>query len=432
MVDLYAKLKQFQHNTTTASTPQPPSTPAPLPEALRNIPGLMRGPEIARAAELRDEKKRRFLASIGVEERASALGRFGYKEIAYPAHTLPHQGDELTGAEMARAASDPRFASLDARGLAFIDTETTGLAGGTGTIPFLIGVGLFDESGFRVRQYLIRDYGEEEAALHALKADLEGFAALGTYNGKCFDVPLLRTRFLMNRIPMKWDAYGHFDLLYAARRLWKRSLPDCRLVTVEANVLGRARAEDIPSALIPYVYFDFLRGERLQRMKPVIAHNAEDILSLGLLAARVCRMLRAPEETCAVPGEALGLGVWLRELGQEERAGRLLEWALARTATESGEARELRWRLAAMYKRMRRWEQAAAHWRALEGGFGDLGALIELAKMYEHRLRLYQPALDCANDALRRLNAAPPAGANGLLEALQCRRERLMRKMTRG
>ncbi len=145
---------------------------------------------------------------------------------------------------------------------AFLDTETTGLAGGTGTYAFLIGVGRVTPEGFRVRQFFMRDYAEEASLLCALSAHLAQFDVLVTYNGKAYDQPLLETRFEWHVRARLSVPMAHLDLLLGARRLWKLRLESCRLVDLERQILGVEREGDLPGEMIPYVYFEYLRTER--------------------------------------------------------------------------------------------------------------------------------------------------------------------------
>ncbi|HEV2448137.1 MAG TPA: ribonuclease H-like domain-containing protein, partial [Candidatus Sulfopaludibacter sp.] len=157
---------------------------------------------------------------------------------------------------------------------AFLDTETTGLAGGTGTYAFLIGVGSIDAAGFRLRQFFMRDYGEEASLLSRLAEYLAPFDVLVTYNGKAYDQPLLETRFRMARARHPFDRMEHLDLLFGARRLWKLRLESCRLVDLENRILGVEREGDLPGELIPYCYFEYLRTQRAFKLVPIFHHNA--------------------------------------------------------------------------------------------------------------------------------------------------------------
>src|SRR2546426_3204349 len=171
----------------------------------------------------------------------------------------------------------------DPRGLLFLDAETTGLAGGTGTYAFLIGAAWLEDDRLILAQHFMRDFDEEPALLAALRLLLERASAVVTFNGASFDLPLLETRFIMAR--RRWPAaLPHLDLLRPSRRVWTSCFADCRLATLEREVIGVVRDDDIPGALIPALYFDFLRSRRAAPLGRVLAHNRDDILTLvGLL-----------------------------------------------------------------------------------------------------------------------------------------------------
>jgi uncharacterized protein YprB with RNaseH-like and TPR domain len=170
----------------------------------------------------------------------------------------------------------------EGRRLLYLDTETTGLAGGTGTYAFLVGVGFFDGDEFEVRQFFMRDLDEEPALLTVLEETFRKFDGFVTYNGAGFDLPLLETRFVLARRRFPGDVF-HVDLLGPARRLWSARLADCRLGTVEQSVLRFIRDDDLPGALIPTVYFEYLRRKRPDELPRVFEHNRHDILSLAAL-----------------------------------------------------------------------------------------------------------------------------------------------------
>src|SRR5512133_234620 len=212
---------------------------------------------------------------------------------------------------------------------AFLDTETTGLAGGTGTYAFLIGVGSIDSTGFRLRQFFMRDYGEEPSLLHRLKEHLAQFDVLITYNGKAYDQPLLETRFRMSRARHPFDRLQHLDLLFGARRLWKLRLDSCRLVDLENQILGVERDGDLPGELIPYCYFDYLRTRQAFKIVPILHHNAIDILSLACLTAVVPFAYRRPEDAPLRHGpDLIGLARWVEKSGRDEEALRLYRRAV--------------------------------------------------------------------------------------------------------
>jgi uncharacterized protein len=285
---------------------------------------------------------------------------------------------------------------------AFLDTETTGLAGGTGTYAFLIGVGSIDATGFRLRQFFMRDYGEEPSLLWRLDEHLKQFDVLITYNGKAYDQPLLETRYRMSRARHPFDRLQHLDLLFGARRLWKLRLDSCRLVDLENQVLGVEREGDLPGEMIPYCYFDFLRTKQAFKIVPILHHNAIDILSLACLTAIVPFAFRKPEDAALRHGaDYVGLARWLAKEDREEEALRLM-----RRAVELGLRDELlfrtMWDIAAMERRAGRHDAALAVVTELAGSRNPYRAkaLEALAKHYEHREKNYGMALEFTRIAL--------------------------------
>lgn len=279
---------------------------------------------------------------------------------------------------------------LDPRAVAFVDTETTGLQRGTGTYAFLIGIGRLTPQGFRVRQFLLRDVYEEPAVLEAVLAELDGVCAVITYNGLRFDWPLLQTRLTMNRLPV--PPLPQLDLLYPARRLWKPTVGDCRLGSLEEAVLGITRRDDVPGYLIPSLYFRYLQTKDPAPLAGVVRHNRWDILTTAALAAYVGQAMAQPLEAAPLgrplPGsDLLAIGCRLLERREWDEAVACLEEALRRGLPDSlqGKCRKA---LAAAYRRMG-WEERSAHqWRALaEGGGLSPGPCVELAKYYEHRVK---------------------------------------------
>lgn len=284
----------------------------------------------------------------------------------------------------------------------FLDTETTGLAGGSGTYAFLVGVGRITPEGFRVRQFFMRDFGEEASQLSALHEHLKHFEVLITYNGRTYDQPLLETRFRMVRQRPPFASLEHLDLLFGARRLWNLRFDSCRLVDLENEILGVERQGDLPGALIPYVYFEYLRTHEIFRLLPIFHHNAMDILTLACLTAIVPRAFQAPEQAQFAHGaEMVGLARWWRQAGQHEKALALFRQALDRILPDDLMFRTM-WDVAALEKKLGRQHAAlpvltdlAASrnpWRA--------AAFIELAKYYEHRERNYPMALEMTRNAL--------------------------------
>src|SRR5579863_992444 len=285
---------------------------------------------------------------------------------------------------------------------AFLDTETTGLAGGTGTYAFLIGVGSIDASGFRLRQFFMRDYGEEASLLSRLAEYLQPFDVLVTYNGKAYDQPLLETRFRMVRSRHPFDRMTHLDLLFGARRLWKLRLESCRLVDLENRILGVEREGDLPGELIPYCYFEFLRTQRAFKLVPIFHHNAIDILSLACLTAIVPFAFRSPDDAALLHGaDWIGLARWLNQAGREGEALPLLRRAVEMGLPDHLLFRTL-WDIAAMERRAGREDAALSVVTELAGSRNPyrVRALEALAKHYEHRERNYAMALEMTRSAL--------------------------------
>jgi uncharacterized protein YprB with RNaseH-like and TPR domain len=305
---------------------------------------------------------------------------------------------------------------------AFLDTETTGLSGGTGTCAFLIGVGRITPEGFRVRQFFMRDYGEESSALHAVAAHLAEFRVMITYNGRTFDQPLLETRYRLNRAKSPFTKLDHLDLLHGARRLWKLRFDSCRLVDLENQVLGVERHGDLPGALIPYVYFDYLRTRDAARMVSIFHHNATDILTLACLTGIVPYAFRDPGESTLKNGaELAGIARWLRAAGELDQARKLF-----RRAVDAGLRDDLLfqtlWDMGTIDRKLGAVEDALAVWTDLAESRNAfrVRAMEELAKHYEHREKNYARALELTRGALEYEESV----------GLRKREERLSRRCT--
>jgi uncharacterized protein len=314
----------------------------------------------------------------------------------------------------------------DARRLLFLDAETTGLAGGTGTYAFLVGAAWLEDDRLVLTQHFMRDFDEEPALLAALRPLLERASGLVTFNGATFDLPLLETRFLMTR--RRWPTLLHLDLLRPARRMWASYLVDCRLATLEREVVGLAREDDIAGGLIPALYFDFLRSRRAAPLGRVLAHNRDDILTLVALLGWFGKALTSRDDLSA--GELGGLGrLW--EPVDVERALECYRDALA-AGLSGAPAQAVRLHLARWEKRFARWDVACSLWEAAarDAGF-DPRPWEELAKFHEHRRRDFVAARAVVDDAL---GLAEDAGVSPRVrEAFAYRRARLDRRLlTRG
>ena len=284
----------------------------------------------------------------------------------------------------------------------FLDTETTGLAAGSGTYAFLIGVGRITRRGFAVRQFFMRDFGEEPSQLTAVREHLAQFDVMVTYNGRTFDQPLLETRFRMTRQKPPFAKLEHLDLLFGARRLWNLRFDSCRLMDLENQILGVERQGDLAGELIPYAYFDYLRTQELLRLAPVFHHNAVDILTLACLTAIVPRAFHPPDQAAFAHGsEMVGLARWWRQAENYENALALFRQGMDRNLPDELLFRTM-WDVAALEKKLGRAEAALGMLTDLAASPNPFraAALVELAKHYEHRERSYAMALEMTRHAL--------------------------------
>ncbi|MFQ5823826.1 MAG: ribonuclease H-like domain-containing protein [bacterium] len=296
------------------------------------------------------------------------------------------------------------FDGVDLRKTIFIDTETTGLSGGSGICAFLVGVGYFTEKDFCIAQYFMNDFNEEKALLNQINHLIEKHDILVSYNGKCFDIPLLISRNVYHRMKIPLSNILHLDLLFTVRRLWKHKLPDCTLGTTEAQILKASRIGDIPSHLIPDIYFQYLRNKDAKPLKAIFYHNQQDILSLVALAIKACQAFENPMEEADSFDDILPLGKVYDGLAQFDDSIALYN-EFRETACEKTNRRELLFRIAFNYKKLKKWAKVSEVWKqciATEK-FHPV-PYIELAKYYEHREKNYFRAKNLVEKALKEMN----------------------------
>ncbi len=288
------------------------------------------------------------------------------------------------------------FSGFKFKDFLFFDIETTGLAGGTGTYPFLIGLGYFEDSIFILEQYFMPDYPDEYAQMNQLKKKVTNFKGLITYNGKTFDIPVMRSRFIYHRIKTVWEI-PNWDLLHVSRKLWKQRFKDCSLGNIEREILKLEREHDIDGSLIPYIYFDFLRGIRIDRMQPVFDHNAQDIISLAVLAVKFLKFITNPDmNEISHASEQLGLHKINLNAGEIEDSVLCLERALY-FCKDDDLSKKILLTLAQFYKKINKWEKALEIWieqTSKNPSVENFEAFIESAKYYEHIKKDYDSALD--------------------------------------
>jgi uncharacterized protein YprB with RNaseH-like and TPR domain len=370
---------------------------------------------------------------------------------------LPHSAD----------ARDSVNAAIDPEQWLFLDTETTGLAGGTGTYAFMVGIAWWDAGGLQVEQFFMRDLDEEHSLLLELSERMKKRPVLVTFNGKSFDWPLLETRYRMTRSVPAFSPKLHLDLLHPARQLWRLRLGSVRLKDLERHVLGSSgrsldwsRHDDIDSSLIPQMYFDYLRGGPAERLVGIFRHNQMDLRGLAALAGEILALLdsgngfaNALNAETHDPIDVLGLSRLLRKRGHSTRARELYETALRFGLPRSVERLAQR-ELAQLAKRELDYTRAISLWDTLRQAPGtnkrnEVSLLMEdaqralesaieaaeqLAIYYEHRVKQPQRALELVRAAIAEWQDAQREGrftkeCAGKIEARLARRfKRLERR----
>jgi uncharacterized protein YprB with RNaseH-like and TPR domain len=275
-------------------------------------------------------------------------------------------------------ALDRAIAEVSLDGALFVDTETTALAGGTGTVPFLVGLAWFHGHTLVVEQLLVRRLGEEAPVLARVRERIERASLLVSFNGKSFDLPLLRTRFVMNRIEPP-PARPHLDLLHVARRVHKARRMACRLVSLERDVLGFVRENDVPSGEVSSVYLHFLRTGDGEALRGVVDHNAWDVVTMASLLGLYGEPL---SRTRLVAEDLAGLAGALHQGGDAEAAMEAATLAVDRGLGVVA----LRARARVAKARGDR-DRALLDWEAIERAGGTDEDRLELAKLYEHHVR---------------------------------------------
>ena len=338
---------------------------------------------------------------------------------------------EMNRSVYAQAGNDRRLESFDPRKALYIDTETTGLTGGTGTVAFLIGAGFYTDAGFTVKQYFMRDFHEEKAMLKSFLELLSRFESLVTYNGKCFDIPLITSRLILHRLKDEITAYPHFDLLFTVRRLYKRRLTDCSLGNVENQILAFRRENDVPGFMIPDIYFRYLHSGNGEDLAGVFRHNFLDILSLSALTLHTAEVYRDPCSVLSTEQDWFSLGIAFERMNLNSQAARCFKKVLEYESSAAIHF-ETRLRLGMIYKRNRQWDLAIQEWqKMIQTGVFSVQPYEELAKYYEHRSRDYMAAIRWVTMAIDRLQVLTDLRSDSrksVLEHLLHRLERLRRK----
>ncbi len=341
-----------------------------------------------------------------VVEGESRITQFGETFVVETLYSLDHTHGsiklELIGITdlVAAWAGDDRIAKCKPENFAFLDTETTGLAGGSGTYAFQIGVGRFEAEGFRLAQFFMRDPIEEPAMLSALEEFLASCETVVTFNGKSFDIPLLKTRYITNGSPFPLKDAAHLDLLHLARRLWRERLPSRTLGYLEEHILGQTRTEeDTPGWMIPEMYFEYLRSGDARPLKGIFYHNEMDVLSMVTLTNYINHLLADPlDGRVKHPLDLVAIGKLHEDLGNPYQAAQIYERGLEQDLPKEAHTRTLK-RLSFLYKRQDELPEALSLWwqAAAER---EIYAHEELAKYSEHKARDFEEAKKWAEAAL--------------------------------
>lgn len=341
---------------------------------------------------------------LGGEEFNSGLGSFWRVERVFPVDLKhgPHRIKEVKNLEFSE--NNPWGLGISSdwsiSDLVFLDTETTGLAGGTGTTAFLVGLGWIEENVFFLKQYLMRDFPEEPPMLFALAREIEKKKILVTFNGRNFDWPLLQTRFTLSRLNdylPSWEE--HWDLLWMSRGLWRKKLSSCSLNSLEKNILSFYRQGDIPGYEIPSRYLEFLRSKKGELLKDILLHNVWDILTMVSLLTHLIKKIEVTPEEIDCAHEALAVGQIYERKYQLKKA---IQFYKKACSFDSNRVRFASWKkLALLFKREKEWKQSEGYWKKLVSSPEDsILALVELAKIYEHRLFDLEKAHQASKRAL--------------------------------
>ena len=315
----------------------------------------------------------------------------------------------------------------------FLDTETTGLAGGSGTYAFLVGLAWWESGGLEIEQFFLHEYSEERSLLFALRERIAEHPVLVTFNGKSFDWPLLETRYRMSRKVSVPTPRAHLDFLHPARNLWRLRLGSVRLSELERHVLGWDRGADLLSGQIPQIYFDYLRGGPPERLVPVLNHNQMDLRGLAALSSRILSLLSNAEDLGLDGLELFGVSRICEKRGEHRRARKLYQKSIA-SFLPSETDRAARRSLAKLAKRDGDFELACELWNgALANSRHGYEAYEQLAMYYEHTARDPEQARQIVQQALDQLSNAIQVGdiAPGPYREIKSKFDRRMERLKR-
>ncbi|MBN1273157.1 MAG: ribonuclease H-like domain-containing protein [Candidatus Aminicenantes bacterium] len=340
-------------------------------------------------------------------------------------------GLDIPGDILACLAKDEAFKELDLSTALFLDLETTGLSGGTGTVPFLVGLGYYRDDKFYVSGFFLGDLAEEEGMIEEMDRffrEME-FQSVVTYNGKAFDLPLLETRFILNRRPFVLGGLPHLDFLFPARSLWSHKFESCRLYHLARELVGSFREEDIPSAEIPWRYHQYLFTGNYDLVEPIIYHNQEDILSLlAVVVLGASILARKDVENLGDALDLFGAGKIMEKLGDMEKTMDFFNQALKGGLPEELSLLTMK-KMSYVFKKNEDWDKAVFIWKKLtqekKVSAGHLFSFRELAMYLEHREKNYEEARRIAEEGF----VVSMETGSAFKEDFSRRMERLKRKI---
>lgn len=366
------------------------------------------------------------------------------KTIYGDAYYVPHRHELLeyygnvsinlspTPELIASWANEPGLVQCSAADFAFLDTETTGLSGGAGVLAFMVGIARFFPDHLEIRQYFLREAGEEPAMLAAISSYLGGVKAIVTFNGKSFDLPIMLNRAIITRIGDPFQGLMHIDLLHLARKLWKVRLPSRTLIQLEGSILDVMRSEeDVPGWVIPQLYTDYLHTGDARLLKNVFYHNKRDVLAMVALLNYLSELMRDPLGKPETPAlDLLGIASILENLNRLPEASQIYQTCLQSGLPDSAYWETAR-KLSYLYKKLHLWENAIQLWQSASSA-GWYYSFQELSKYYEHQIRDFQQAYEWALRGLDQLHNS--LNNDPLAEFwendLEHRLQRLKRKLT--
>jgi uncharacterized protein YprB with RNaseH-like and TPR domain len=353
-----------------------------------------------------------------------------YHDELFPA--LRESGFQVNA--LTRISGDLPETSWNLKQALFIDTETTGLAGGAGTYAFLIGTGHLELDHIVVRQYLLPDFSHEWLMLKHIEQALQSFQFTVSFNGKSFDIPLLKNRYILNRMISVLEEIPHLDLLHAARRIWKIRLPACDLQSLEQHILGKNRVGDIPGEMIPHIYFEFIRKRDALLLRDVLEHNYHDIVNMILLTLKISAICETPLRHLQHREDLYSLARYFYQTKRYRETTALLEEAVAGVSPSRDHfINDAVFLLAMSYKKLGDSKAAKQHLSGLLNRQVLHPSVIEeLAKFYEHEDKDYACAGEVVAKGLQYLEMLrqlePRSELLGYLPRLKHRHQRIQRK----